>query len=124
MNDTISFNHMLNAWIAKTEDTLKTEDTKANIRASIDEEAIVVDDDDSTVNSEAKKANLNASNAPPKQQNRLRLPENRRIECSLVDEICRSAGIGLQPEEIVDGTPCLIAVIERFDGFVTISLYL
>lgn len=102
MNDTISFNHSVNVWLAKAADSLKTDDTKHKFRLSIDDdEGIVVDDDDNASAEKQKLADIKATEKKPVAE--LLVPDNLRTECSWIVDICRSVQLKLQPEEIVNG---------------------
>lgn len=103
LNDTISFNHSVNVWLAKTEDSLNTEDTKQKYRLSIDDEIIIVDDDDNDMASADKQKRADNKNILTKPMAELLVPDSLRTECSWIVDICRSVQLKLQQEEIVDG---------------------
>lgn len=104
-NETITLNHMVKAWISKTEDAMRTDhDSKIGVRAPVDDELIVVDDDEATaVNVKTEATGTAGNGVTMGNKGYLRLPENRQTECSFVDEICRSAEIKLQPEAVANG---------------------
>lgn len=94
--NTVTLNHAVSAWIAKTENSLRI----GNIHAPDDNEIITVDGDDNPMQ---KSRPERMDGASLNNMCILQLPENRVTECSFVNDVCRSAEIKLQSEEIADG---------------------
>lgn len=95
-NDTISFNTIVSSWISKTEDQFQINGCKAFSKSN-DDDIIDVDNIDSESDAPAKK------NVDNNTSLELRTNDTLQMECAWVTEICHSAQIKLQPEEIVPG---------------------
>lgn len=102
LNDTISFNHMVNVWIAKTNDKLNVNDRKKSIKLN-DDAIIVVDDDDDDIDISSRKTVNKSNNPMNKAHVNLGISDHLQMETSWINDICRNAQIKLESEEIVPG---------------------
>lgn len=101
-NDTISFNHAVNVWIAKAEDRLQTGDIKKR-PLFIEDDVIIVDDIDTKFDQRKCSSSVKCNKLEGESNALLPIPDHLQNEFSYVTDVCRDVQVKLEPVEIVEG---------------------